>query len=349
MRQAKESIMAVEMNRLAEKLERRRTVYVTRAATTVALKNRKLSVCTEKETETASLGEIRRVVLLGRAEVPSPVLYSLVKEGIPVDWLDRFGRPAGMLVPFGFDEGPLRLAQERFCLSSESLELAKDIVCAKLDNTASLLMRRSPLPNAWKSLRRTAQAAQSTSTLRGAEGMAAKLYFSYWASWTNGMPWSGRKPHPAPDPVNALLSLGYGLLHNRLASALRRFGLDPRRGILHAGRGTHCALASDLMEELRFAVDSTTLRLVRSGKLGQDDFAVKDGRCILNSGEAFQTVFEAFESMFSRKWACIDEENGGTRRISLNDRIDDSAEGFCLHIQGKKKYQAFRRTLWNAA
>lgn len=62
---------------------------------------------------------------------------------------------------------------------------------------------------------------------------------------------SGRARHPSPDPVNALLSLGYTLVYNEISSLLDGLGFDPYLGFFHQPRYGHATLASDLLEEFR--------------------------------------------------------------------------------------------------
>ena len=53
-----------------------------------------------------------------------------------------------------------------------------------------------------------------------------------------------------------MLSFGYTLLYNHVSAALTTAGLDPRIGLMHRGRGRHHALASDLVEEMRWLVEA---------------------------------------------------------------------------------------------
>src|SRR5690606_21832215 len=82
---------------------------------------------------------------------------------------------------------------------------------------------------------RTLPSAQNLDTLRGVEGAAAAAYFGALThlvapSWN----FNGRQRRPPPDPVNALLSLTYTLLHGEAVRALLGHGLDPALGALHA-------------------------------------------------------------------------------------------------------------------
>jgi CRISPR-associated protein Cas1 len=82
-----------------------------------------------------------------------------------------------------------------------------------------------------------------------------------------------RARRPPTDPVNALLSFGYVLLANQVASAVNMAGLDPYVGFLHGSKYGKPALALDLMEEFRpIVVDSVVLTLINTGAIKQDDF-----------------------------------------------------------------------------
>ena len=342
--------MALVLRGLSEIVQHKRTVYVSSAVKNVFFRGRKLVLDLGEQESVTPLENLRRFVIQGKPSFDSAVLYTLLKEDIPVDWLDRFGRPMGILAPLDHGDGALRLLQACFCASANNaLELARNVICAKIDNVADLIRRRESMPRGWKSARSRAEMARNFEELRGAEGYAARMFFGLWQNWLAPFPWQGRIPYPAPDPVNSLLSLGYGLLHNRLASALRHYGLDPRQGFFHASRGRHCALASDLMEDMRYAVDSTVLQMVGRHQVRPEDFAMRGERCVLAGQDAFKRVFESFENMFSREWAYSNDLQGTRSFISLNDRIDDTAERFCQHIRGKEQYMPFRRELWATA
>lgn len=343
--------MSLALRSLAERLQRRRTIYISSATKEIFFRGRSLVLLQEGEEEESviPIEELRRFVVLGRPAFDGGVLYGLLRAAVPVDWLDRFGRPLGALTPFRSDDGAVRLAQEKFCASPAALRLARQVIGAKMDNVAGLMRRRGGLPPGWTAARRRADTARTADGLRGAEGMAARLFFGLWGAWCGNFPWQGRKAYPAPDPVNMLLSLGYGLLHNRVLSSLRHHGLDPRQGFFHVGRGCHCALASDLMEDLRYAVDCTVLRLVRAEKIRPEDFAMRGSRCILAGREAFGLVLESFERMFRRQWAYVPAGREERGRISLNDRIDEASAAFCRHVRGEADYEPFRRTAWGTA
>ena len=151
--------MALAVHDLAGRLQRRHTVYVSSFVKDVFLRGRKLVLALEDEERETPLEELRRFVLLGKPSFGSAVLYVLLREGVPVDWLDRFGRPLGLLTPVDHGDGAIRLEQARFSTSpADTLALARKVICAKIDNVADLIRRREPMPSGWKFTRARAEA-----------------------------------------------------------------------------------------------------------------------------------------------------------------------------------------------
>ncbi|MFM7325303.1 MAG: CRISPR-associated endonuclease Cas1, partial [Nodosilinea sp.] len=83
----------------------------------------------------------------------------------------------------------------------------------------------------------------------------------------------GRNRRPPLDPINALLSWGYGVLLARVFSATVQAGLDPYLGFLHALEPYRPNLALDLMEEFRpVVVDQAVIALVQANLISPADF-----------------------------------------------------------------------------
>jgi CRISP-associated protein Cas1 len=74
------------------------------------------------------------------------------------------------------------------------------------------------------------------------------------------LPFPGRVRRPPTDPVNAMLSFGYTLLHNDLHGACNVVGFDSYVGYLHADRYGRANLPLDLMEEFRPIVIDSVVR-----------------------------------------------------------------------------------------
>jgi CRISPR-associated protein Cas1 len=135
-------------------------------------------------------------------------------------------------------------------------------------------------------------------TILGLEGAGSAAYFRCFGNMLSDQqqwPFSGRIKRPPTDAVNALLSFGYALLTNQVASAVQIVGFDQYVGYLHSSVYGRPALALDLMEEFRpLIVDSIVLTLLNNRMLTPQDFLVDLGayRLKKESRKLFLTRFE---------------------------------------------------------
>jgi CRISPR-associated protein Cas1 len=261
------------------------------------------------------LRETQSVAVFGNVQVTTQALSELLDRGIPLALYTRHGRLKGHLVPDISKNVPLRVAQYRMALDdSASLAIAKAVVRAKLWNAGKLLADyRGHYPSdalaaACEAMRSTAEClavAADHSTLLGHEGSAAATYFRVFAEMNRSeLPFDGRRKHPATDPINGLLSLGYTLVMNEIRAVAEGVGLEPHLGFLHRVDYGRPSLALDLLEPFRSPlVDRLTLRLVNERMLTVVDFgkraagAAAGGVVLLP--DAFRKYLEAYEAAVS--------------------------------------------------
>ncbi|MGN0916168.1 MAG: CRISPR-associated endonuclease Cas1 [Succinivibrio sp.] len=331
--------------------ESKQTLYLTHRCTHVSLLNNatiQIAADEENPEKRISLDKIRRLVIIGHiGHIDSDVLYRMMIKKISVDFMDIWGYPQGQLEASDKEENYFITVQQNFFHASKALEFAKQVIMAKIINGHELIRRKSDLnKNYWHVISSNIKYANNFKELLGAEGYASHVYFSLWGCLLKnyGFDWQGRQKHPALDPVNYMLSLGYTLLRNRLASALKSKGLNPRIGYFHIQRGTHCALASDLMEQFRPFVDTTVLKLIRKSIVKTNDFLYENGGCRCKCNDTFSVILHAFESMFANiyniYWGC---NSCWTRyRRSLNDLIEDCAQNYSLLLQRRDTICSWR-------
>jgi CRISPR-associated protein Cas1 len=118
------------------------------------------------------------------------------------------------------------------------------------------------------------------------------------------LPFDGRRKHPATDPINALLSLGYTLAMNEIRAAAEGAGLEPYLGFLHCVDYGRPSLALDLLEAFRAPlVDRLALRLVNEKALTAADFATRAGGSgaggVVLLPESFSKYIGAYEAAVS--------------------------------------------------
>ena len=227
--------------------------------------------------------QVRAVYCYGAVQLTAQAVSTCLELGIDVSYFSPAGRFLGMLGGLPASGVDARRGQYRlFELPSVRLQLAREIIRAKIHNQRVMLMRNGDVPDRVTHLmagfRDATESARDITTLMGIEGSAAALYFEQFESMLKQkddwkFDWRGRNRRPPRDPVNALLSLGYSMLAKELTGVCHSVGLDPFLGFMHQPRYGRPALALDLMEEFRpLIADSVAISLINRGELGPEDF-----------------------------------------------------------------------------
>lgn len=216
----------------------------------------------------------------------------------------------GVFAPSGTRDVERRIAQYRTYLDPElRTRMCRRLVAHKLLRQKRFLARaldRRPDKRLalFKSLatidqlldRLVLERLLTIESIRGIEGAAGSAYFSgYSAILPAALDFTGRNRRPPRDPVNALLSLGYTLLHGECQMAIESVGLDPWLGFYHEPSHGRASLACDLAEPYRWRVDELAWDLTRKENLGAPHFATRDGACLLTK-EGRAIYYPAWEN-----------------------------------------------------
>jgi CRISPR-associated protein Cas1 len=237
--------------------------------------------------------QVRAIYLYGAVQLTAQAISTCLELGIDVAYFSPAGRYLGALCGLPASGVDARRGQYRlFELPGVRLQLAREVIRAKIHNQRVMLMRNGEVPERVLQLmihfRDATASARELTELLGIEGNAAALYFEQFDSMLKKredwkFDWRGRNRRPPRDPVNALLSLGYSMLAKELTGVCHAVGLDPFLGFMHQPRYGRPALALDLMEEFRpLVADSVAISLVNRGELGPEDFIRSANGTFLN-------------------------------------------------------------------
>lgn len=237
--------------------------------------------------------QVRAIYCYGAVQVTAQAAETCLELGIDVSYFSPAGRFLGLLRGLPASGVDARRGQYRlFELPGVRLQLAREVIRAKIHNQRVMLMRNGDVPDRvvqlMASFRDATETARDMTSLLGMEGNAAALYFEQFESMLKQredwkFDWRGRNRRPPRDPVNALLSLGYSMLAKELTGVCHAVGLDPFLGFMHQPRYGRPALALDLMEEFRpLVADSVAISLINRGELGPEDFIRSANGTFLN-------------------------------------------------------------------
>ena len=226
--------------------------------------------------------QLDEVVIFGNGHITTPTIGYLLNKNIPVSFLSSHGKYKGKLQPPYAKDTLIR--KHQYAVAEDSpkcLELAKGFIRGKLNNTIRFSQRQrtqnAEIQSAIDTVQQTLKKlenAKNLESLLGYEGAAAAAHYRAFQQFlTHDWGFTTRQFRPPPDPINAMLSLGYTLLHNHVYAFTNVVGLDPYCGYFHQPKHGHAALASDLMEEFRqIIVDGYVLSLVNNNRVRPDDF-----------------------------------------------------------------------------
>lgn len=215
-----------------------------------------VEVCLEEGMPTTIPVAEVAVVLVGmKVALSAAVLHRLAEADVAILFCDWRGIPEGGCYSWS-DHG--RVAARHRAQAQVSLPRKKNawarLIRAKIEGQASVLENLK--------IRGSGEILALADQVRSGdpgnvEAQAARLYWS--RTLGKGV---GRQPAAGQlIGANACLDYGYSVLRGHLMRAVLAAGLAPALGVFHRGRGNAFALADDLIEPFRPAIDEVALQL----------------------------------------------------------------------------------------
>ena len=289
-------------------------------------------IVVEKNSEVLGRLPLRSVdgVIIGRnANVTTQTIFELMNQRVPIFYIDSYGKIIGQFVYERQSATRLLRQLEIFSDADKQLELSREIISEKIFNQRDLLKRygktveAGKLERAIKRLKQTADnlsALKSLDELRGAEGMASKIYFATFAELLDQTrwKWKERTQHPAKDPVNSLLNYGYAFLEREVRIAAALAGFDARIGFFHSNDGRKDSLIFDLMEFFRQPViDRFILSMFNKRMIQPEHFFKTEAECRLTDDG--RIIFcNRYEEYMAKAYR---EYDGKNTRDVINERV----------------------------
>lgn len=291
------------------------TLYITTPDRYISLDGENVVISAERqEIARVPLHNLERIMLFGGAGASPALMGKCVSESRELVFMSRSGKFLARVE--GEVNGNVLLRRKQYRVADkpqESLEIARNIIAAKLYNSRWVLERtirdhsmridtelfkskslflKNAVDNAMK--------AENIDILRGIEGEAASVYFSVFDDMIlqqkDDFKFNGRNRRPPLDRVNAMLSFAYSLCTSMCTSALEAVGLDAYVGFMHTDRPGRRSLALDLLEEFRAVMcDRFVLTMMNKRTISPDHFEMReDGAVLLNDDgrRAFLTAWQ---------------------------------------------------------
>ena len=258
-----------------------------------------VAVCPDEGASTVLPVAELAVVLVGmKVSLSAAVLHRLAEADVAVLFCDWRGIPEGGCYSWS-DHG--RVAARHRAQAEVSLPRKKNawarLVRAKIEGQASVLENLK--------IRGSGEILALADQVRSGdpgnvEAQAARLYWS--RTLGRGV---GRQPAAGQlIGANACLDYGYAVLRGHLMRAVLAAGLAPALGVFHRGRGNAFALADDLIEPFRPAIDEVALPLPATASPSDRDvkqlLVAAASQRFDSDGHGIPAVAEALAQAFGR-------------------------------------------------
>ncbi len=287
-------------------------------------------VVTKEDKELAEIQCLRldSIQIFGNVQISTQALASLLYNGIDLTFMTINGKLKGTIVSPKSKNIILRHQQFSKTESQEwCLSVAKKVIKLKINSCIVWIESQEKnfgpinggrVRNDLKNYKLLVDKSLSVDSLRGIEGVAARVHFSAFNTLNKSeFTWTGRNKRPPKDPINAMLSFGYSILTNRIHSALEGSGLDPYLGFYHKIRYGMPSLALDMLEIFRHEiVDSYVIKSVNLGKYKTRHFTERNGGVFFD-----EVVIKRFLYDWEKHLTKIDFQNKLNKEISRLIRI----------------------------
>lgn len=274
----------------------------------VAFKNDNLMIFDKEEKLVLQVTcyKIFSLWIVGHTTMTTGILEKSKKFAFSIYNLSYSHRPLGLWASATEGNFLLRRKQYEF----NELSIARYLVQNKITNQIAVLksvrQKGSDLKEAIGKLEGYALSVADTvdnQSLLGVEGVASRLYFSYWYG---DMGWKGRRPRVKHDFINATLDIGYTYLFNIAECMLNLYGFDLYQGVYHRCFYQRKSLVCDIVEPFRCIIDKQVKRAYGLKQLQSDDFVERKGQFFLKPEKnkdytrwIIQSILEHKEDMFS--------------------------------------------------
>lgn len=256
---------------------------------------------------TLPLTQISSVLIHANTRIDTTTLLKLQRENIPLTISDHRHQTV-VKITGDITHGHVQRRLAHYAIATNSahcIALSRQLIRWKMHaQWQNLLHWRHKYPKLrrpiticmqiMKRLIKRLRTCDSLQQVRGLEAAASRAEFRAFRTIVSpSWGFTHRNRRPPKDPVNALLSLAFTLLHGEAEHALKLAGLDPMLGVLHEPAYNRSSLGCDLSELFRSRMMSWVLYLIRNQSIQTTDFSTNTSGCLL---------LKSGRGIFYREW-----------------------------------------------
>ncbi len=265
------------------------------------------------------LTPLKRVVIVGNVKLDTSFIYKLVRNGISIVFFTGRLKYCGIINGPLHNNGYLRVKQYEKSIRNFAQVISKELISEKILSQKQFIIEmkqinptlsmdiNKAIETVDKTLNTLTETFPSIESLRGIEGSISSIYFSlYCKLFPPSLKFYKRVKRPPTDPVNAMLSFVYTLIHYEIVREIQLIGLDPTIGFYHQFEYGRESLACDLVEKYRVSVDRFVFEIFKNRHLSSKNFTKDEQTSAVYLGKAgrkkFYSLYEEWAQQQRSLW-----------------------------------------------
>jgi len=283
----------------------KKPLYITEPYVFISLSGDTINIKKDgKIVESLPIRRLSEIIAMGNAAFSSSLIKRCAECNIPLTFTLGSGYFITTIKPerkAHFDIAYFH-AKKYYSLSdAERLEIAKEIVRAKIENYITLFRHKriSTEETIFDTLNRALNSinlSTDINELRGLEGITARKTIEALNNLIDNPVFHIKnRRREKPDRINSLLNLAHYLIFSRINATLRAVGLNPYLGFLHEPESRYESLAADIQEVFRAHTEAAIIKILNLRIIKEDDFtdSEKGSYLIRDAAKTFIKNFEA--------------------------------------------------------
>ena len=301
-----------------------------------------LQFINEDDKRTLPIHAINEINCFGKVSLKSGASSLLMKEGIVVNFFNKYGFYEGSLYPrIQLNSGLVVVKQSEHYLDNEKrCFIAKQFVEGMQHNILKTLKYYSKKGKDLEEFISKIEKEEISGDISQIMSSEAWIWKNFYASFNNILkkfPMDKREIRPPTNEINALLSFGNSLLYSTALSEIYQTYLHPSVSFLHEPAERRFSLSLDLADMFKpIIVDRVIFKLVNTNMITEKHFVDDMGFLLNDKGK------QIFVSEYQKKLETTIKHPTLNRKVSYRYLI--RLEGYKLikHILGDKEYESFR-------
>ena len=289
------------------------------------------------------INRINEINCYGRVTLKSGASSLLMKEGIPVNFFNKYGYYKGSLYPrIQLNSGLVVVKQAEHYLNKEKRTyIAKEIVKGIKYNILKSLKyyksRGKKVGGYIKDIENETLENKNVPQLRSSEGRMWNSYYQSFNKILKTFKMEKREIRPPTTELNALISFGNSLLYVSTLSEIYHTYLHPSISFLHEPHERRFSLALDIADIYKPIITGRIIfKLVNTRTIRKKDFNHDIGVFLNDRGK------QIFLKEYQNRMETTIKHPKLNRRVSYKYLLRLECYKLIKHLLGDKKYESFK-------